>query len=409
MKKTAILLMLMLLPLCLVSMNPISDTDLSEVTGQSGVTIHIDATMDVSFAEVGWGDTDGVPALSTAGGWIGINDLKVNHLHVWPRTDFAQESADFVGTYATDGDGGLSDLQFTTMDLVCLPVKPAESNDGPFYRPTGTGAMSIVQRTGIPTLTITMDSMLVDIVLGPMDRDPVTGAYRPGFNQTMGKFYLSGLNVATGKDGAALISSHGNGSAAESIFTNLLFGSGITMEIQNVKVDYLLLDKLAWGDTDGMEDICTPDRALASQEDARDTEGLGGKGWFGLRDFAIKNIVIDGGNFIDVGTTLASDDSRVGNIHALGGAAYLDLPEAMNEIYNAAFQRDGGKVLASIMLGNGFAVTMEELGAEVAVGRSTSDDDFVNNMGDIYMSGMRVGIYDNHETQARSYVRIFAH
>ncbi len=409
MKRTAMLLMLMLLPMCLVSMNPISDSDLSEVTGQAGVTIHIDASMDVSFAEIGWGDVDGVPAISTEGGWIGIDSLKMDRLHVWPRTDFAMESSDFIGTYNKNGDGGVSDLQFTTMDLVNLPVGRVHSNNGPLYSQTGTDEFYVVQRTGIPTLTITMDSMLANIVLGPMDRDPVTDRYKPGFNQTMGQLYMSGLNVATGKDGVAMISSHVNGSTADSIFSNLLVGSGITMEMQNVKIDYLLLDKLAWGDIDGVEDICRSDSALASQDVARETRGLNGKGWVGLRDLAIKNINIDGQNFIDVGATHASDDSVVDNIHVVGGAAYLDLPEVMNEIYNAAFRRNGGKSLSSIMLGNGFTITMEELGSGIVLGRSTSDDDFAKKMGDIYISGMRIGMYSNRETQARSYVRIFAH
>lgn len=391
MKRTGILLLLFMLPLCLVSMNPLSDSDLSEVTGQSGVTIHIDAALDVSFAQVGWGDTDGVSGISTQGGWIGIDGLKMEHLHVWPRTDFAMDSSDFGGSYVQNGDGGPSDIQFVTLDLVQVPADA-----------TDQAGMRTVLRTGIPTLSIAMDSMLVNIVLGPFKDNPAINGYKPNFNQLLGQLYLSGLNVATGRDGVALISSHDNGSPIDSMISNMLFGAGISMELQNVKVDYLLIDKLAWGDIDGIADVYTTDRAHASQ-------GLNGEGWIGLRDLAIKNLVIDGQTFIDVGATLASDCSTIGNIHALGKDAYLDLPGTMNEIYNVIFDDDGGKKIASITLGDGFAVTMEKLAAQIVLGKSTSDDDFVERMGDIHMAGMRLDISDNPETHARSYVRIFAH
>lgn len=412
MKRIAVLLLLLLLPLCLVSMNPLSDPDMANISGQSGVTINIDATMNVSFAQVGWGDLDGVPGVSSQGGWIGIDSLKMDHLHVWPRTDFALESPDFEGTYDKNGDGGQSDLQFLTMDLVYLPVDPADNNDGPFYfdRQSGmSGGMYVVQRTGIPTLNIVLDSMSVNVVTGPFEGNPAVNGYKPHFDQLLGKIYLSGLNVATGKDGVALIWPHSNGSNASSMFGNLLIGSGVSMELQQVKVDYLLLDKLAWGDIDGKGDIYTPGSTPEDWEKSRIAQGLDNEGWVGLKDLAIKNIIINGKTSIDVGTVLANDGSTISDINVNSKKAFLSLPAAQNEIYNTIFDRDGGKTFASITLGDHFTVSMEKLGAWVVLGKSVSDDDFVEKLGYFGASGMNLDIINNQETKAGSYVRIFAH
>jgi len=61
MKRVLFILAILLLPLSLMAMTPVSDNEMSNVTGQSGVTIDISA-MNISFEmdTVTWGDIDGL-------------------------------------------------------------------------------------------------------------------------------------------------------------------------------------------------------------------------------------------------------------------------------------------------------------------------------------------------------------
>ena len=59
MKSIAAVLSILLLSVSGWAMTPISDSELSDITGQSGVTIIIDVTMDIQFATIAWGDPDG--------------------------------------------------------------------------------------------------------------------------------------------------------------------------------------------------------------------------------------------------------------------------------------------------------------------------------------------------------------
>ncbi|HQI01818.1 MAG TPA: hypothetical protein PLA18_11115, partial [Deltaproteobacteria bacterium] len=59
MKKTILIIACLLLPLSLMAMKSISESELSNITCQSGVSIMIDVTMDIHFDIIAWGDPDG--------------------------------------------------------------------------------------------------------------------------------------------------------------------------------------------------------------------------------------------------------------------------------------------------------------------------------------------------------------
>lgn len=59
MRRVATVLSILLLSVSGWAMTPISDSELSDITGQSGVTIIIDVTMNIQFATIAWGDPDG--------------------------------------------------------------------------------------------------------------------------------------------------------------------------------------------------------------------------------------------------------------------------------------------------------------------------------------------------------------
>ena len=56
MKRVLTILAILLLPLSVWAMTPVSDSALSDVTGQAGVSINIDLNMNISFDTVAWGE-----------------------------------------------------------------------------------------------------------------------------------------------------------------------------------------------------------------------------------------------------------------------------------------------------------------------------------------------------------------
>lgn len=120
MKKTAAFFTILAFPAVLWAMEPISDSELSDVLGKSGVSIMFDITMNVGIGTIGWGDPDGAvildgdPDAEVQGGWVGIDSLTIKNLHIWPRTDFLMNTDPASGTR--------KDLQPLTIDVITVPT-----------------------------------------------------------------------------------------------------------------------------------------------------------------------------------------------------------------------------------------------------------------------------------------------
>ena len=90
MKGFLAILTVLLLPLSVWAMMPLADDELSEVSGQSGVSIMPNITMDIHFDVIAWGDSDGIGG-STSGGYVGVTNLTINNLYIGPREDAYDE------------------------------------------------------------------------------------------------------------------------------------------------------------------------------------------------------------------------------------------------------------------------------------------------------------------------------
>ena len=325
MKKVLAFLAIMLLPMSVMAMTPVTDNDLANVTGQAGVSINVDVTMDLDIDVAAWGDSDGFLTGSSAG-WVGVTSLAVNTLHIWPRTDY---NPDLNGTFADP----------TLYRLLTIDV--------------GTDSGVTKVQIGIPTLTVTMESMTANVELG---------AAKTSLNQLMGTLYIAGLNMATtGYDksagtGFVYIYAHGN--------------SGVDIDLVEVNIAYLKIDTVAWGDVDGL------------------AAGYGHTcgmlpGYVGLKNLDIEDITVDGGITIDVGSNDTADTGC---------------------IYNAA--PDHGVTFVAIGIKDGTYVTVGTLDASVALGGSIA---LGQKLGDIYVSNMTATISDNPITSTGSFVHIFAH
>lgn len=417
MKRVLSFLALFLLPLSLMAMTPISDEVMSQVTAQAGVSIDVDVTMEVTFGNLGWGDLD------TGGGWVGLDSFKMSTLHIWPRTDYTMEydgteNGTMVGMY---GDGGWNDLKMMTIDIV------TSTDAGLVAEAFGTsnpGHVTYVQ-IGIPTLTITMDAMVGNVVLGPSTGATTniggvvngnliagTSVYTPDFDQVMGKFYVGGLNMATG-GGNLNIYAHGRATTL-SPSSGTLYGSGVTLWMENLTVSYLLINEAAWGDFDGASIV-----GYSNNEAA----GLKHPGWVGLANIAIKNLVINGKVMIDVASFHDAATGRIGSGDTTSTMVWANLIDAYDDIYTATNSAgQNGHTFVQIAFVDGFNVSVGLLAAtavlnedasgtqtEGTMGSLTRPSTTNQTLGSLYIGGMGVTFRNNQLTGTPSCVRIFAH
>ena len=73
----------LILPLSVSAMSPLTDSELSAVTGQSGVSINLDVRMDIHIDVIAWGDADGIGTVAGHnGGWVGLSQLNITGLRI---------------------------------------------------------------------------------------------------------------------------------------------------------------------------------------------------------------------------------------------------------------------------------------------------------------------------------------
>ena len=85
MRKAFMIVVLFLLPVSIHAMTPISDDELSDISGQTGVSIFVDITMNIHIETIAWGDSDGIgegslyksAGSSQRGGFIGTADVSI--------------------------------------------------------------------------------------------------------------------------------------------------------------------------------------------------------------------------------------------------------------------------------------------------------------------------------------------
>jgi hypothetical protein len=250
-------LALLFLPLSAQAMIPLSDIELSSVTGQAGVNINPDIVMNLSMDTLAWGDSDGINpgpyspsswGSSTDGGYFGIRDFTVSSLAIQSRSD------DTYGGY----DAATMWKPFT------IDVATGGDHD----------AGETYVRLGIGAYEISADSIDATFSLAP--HSGFTGA----LNQDLLAVHIGGLEVYINPLSSVDISnSRGTGS------------SGITFTL-DVGIDQWNMGELSFGDRDGLG---------AGTTNAWIGNGTGA-GWVGFSNARISNLLLNGQVDLDVVT-----------------------------------------------------------------------------------------------------------
>jgi len=266
-------LAIMLLPLSVMAMTPVSDQTLSDVTGQAGVNINADLRMDITIGTLAWGDADGITtsynpgwALTDAGGYVGVTGLNITDLRIKARE--------------TDTFGGYS------APAMLKPITIDVATDEDIY----DGNTFV--RFGLGSLQITMDHMDFTVFLA------APGA--PG--QRLGVVSIGAMAVYINPVSYLDIYNSRPGNRC-----------GIFLAM-NVVIDEFDIDHVSWGDIDGQANTGINECIWMAQ-------GAQSAGYIGLSDLRMGGpITIAGTIAIDVTTSYNGIYSH-GRVGVTPGAA----------------------------------------------------------------------------------------
>lgn len=265
----------MLLPLSVMAMTPVSDSTLSDVTGQAGVNINADLTMNISIGTLAWGDADGIGGFNSgtdtspwatvgAGGYVGLTNFNLTGLRIKAR-----ESDSFNG-------------YFTSVYIKPITIDVATGTK------LGVAGTTFV-RFGLGSLEIHVNAMSMGVELGATT----------ALGQMLGTANLGPISIYINPDSYIDIYAHS--------------GCGVNFEF-DIIVDEFEMSYMSWGDTDGLP-LGNPMNITGNW-----IAPAGAAGYVGLQNLVVGGpITVAGTVAIDV----VSQAAGVGTYSGLGLAPIL--------------------------------------------------------------------------------------
>jgi hypothetical protein len=345
MKRVLTFLAIMLLPLSVMAMTPVSDSTLSDVTGQAGVNINADLTMNIAIGTMAWGDADGITgtynpwtAVNT-GGYIGITGFNINNLRIKAREQ-AGTAVQIPVPFSTASTA----YQYTTAQLKPITIDVATGTK------LGTANVTFV-RFGIGALQVTMDALSFTV---------------KACNRTS----VATLATQTSALGVMSLGNIGLYFVPTSYVDIYAMPAGVGVNLEfNVMLDRVQLDYVSWGDTDGTGTLPGMSGGIPIPWFVG-----GGAGYVGLQNLQIGAVSMAGIVQINVGTGTGT------GVYGTATVVHISFPAGFS--FNI-----GGPITADVRLG---------ASADLSTGA-------YRTLGDIYISGLRVNVTPN------SWVDIWAH
>ena len=209
MKSALLFFIFFLLPFPTWAMTPLTDSELSDVNGQAGVSIMPNIAMNIHFDVLAWGDSDGLGSNNiwggqTSGGYVGLTNFNITNLQIKLRDD--------------DNYNGYNSLM----------MKPITIDVATGYIPYGADTTFV--RIGPGALKISMDQMQFDVALGP-HVDTTTGN-TPVLKQVLGVATLGPMAVYVNPQSYVDVYSHAS--------------HGVTFNV-NMILDSINIAYVSWG------------------------------------------------------------------------------------------------------------------------------------------------------------------
>jgi len=235
-------------------MTPIADSDLSNVTGQAGVNINANLSMDIAIGTMAWGDSDGITSVynpwtnngttdTTDGGYVGITDFNMTNLVIKARTEADDNYGGFNTlmlkpiTIDVATVTGTNNLYVTTMAAVPTAIHG-------FVATEDLAPGTTFVRFGLGALKISMDALQFDVALAPrVGTGETAGNQMVTLDQVMGTVSMGGMAVYINPWSYVDIYSAGQGATSGNI-------NGVCFAV-NVTIDKFDMGYMSWGDKDG--------------------------------------------------------------------------------------------------------------------------------------------------------------
>lgn len=357
-----------LLPFSASAMSPITDSELSVVTGQAGVSINLDARVDLHADVVAWGDADGISdgTYTDNAGWVGLTGLNITDLRVradqtllgaewYAKHSGTANAADFATKAATLQSAGetlVNQYVVITSDATptlnkALLYEAANPGSLAGYADFGTakaaftaaknviiadaatpGALAYLQVASdkgagekTPFAPLTIDVATCAAAAGPY-ADGITfvriglGSLQVEMDSMIADAEL-GPTLANVPDMKYTLGSlyldnlylRLGGDSYVDIYNDRATGQGVSLAV-NATIRNFSIDTLAWGDTDGIDWAFTTDTNGVYGNHSTDatlqtTAVAADTGWVGLKDLEIAKITAAGDLTIDVATNAA--------------------------------------------------------------------------------------------------------
>ena len=420
MKRVLTILAILLLPLSVWAMTPVTDSDLSNVTGQAGVSINQDVALHITMDTMAWGDQDGLGnagigtgsntqsglnpwANLTSGGFIGIKNFNME-VEIKARTSDTYNGYSMLSypgarpltiDVATTGTSGYLSSTSSSYDNGTAVGATTDTAAGTAQE--GYGPNITFVRIGLGAMEIDVNAMSFNIGLSAR---PTSGA--PALNEVLGTVSMGAIGIYV------------NPLSYVDIYNNRGAGtSGVSFTL-NMIIDQFNMNYISWGNNPtpglGFVNVDLADTGSAAYPAGFKWASVTSAGYVGLYNLQVGGpITIIGTVNIDVGTVTAGYYATA-TAHLTG----VDTTLSMVQITfgQGAWGNNGPSVTAGQINWDdlGLKINVPSITAEVRISPSANLSTgnglcttTANTLGDIYIGNFNMNIVKG------SWVDIFAH
>ena len=442
-----VLFVFAVLPMSVMAMQAISDNELSTTTGQAGVSINLDANINLVLGTVAWGDKDGLGDGNTGAGWVGISglnsDIRIrlrqdlingafgtgglgatalsyaeafNHqativataYAIWLATPGNTAPAGLSGTFVANnpqtwttadvnilvGAGALTVAQATNFGTAAATFTAFRTANPGVFESAYSNSLQIIPLTiDVATDTTTghgeANTTFVRIGLGSLEITVNSLETKVG----LGSNPATGLNQELGSVYMKNVEVWVDGASYVDIYNGRGAGTqGVTMNL-SVLLDRLHIDTLSWGDSDG---VVVPYGTTPTTTDIANKAG-----YVGLEGLNIASLGIYGPVTIDVATSAVGykETGHATTFVRIGFAGLNLQVGAIDAIAVIGDAKDfsGAKDTFGTIYLSGLNITMGS-GSQVDIynlyGKSGVVIDFNLNIGTLYIATLSWGDAD---------------
>ena len=264
---------MLIVPMSALAITTVSDSDLAAVTGQSGVSIDLNVTVNMTADVIAWGDSDGINIIQgyqtsqgdetyNKAGYVGLQSLNITGLNIKMR-DFSDVGSgqpqandtewnvlhNLLANYSAQAtlaaNGQANNATSAKVAMLVQAFKTNTQYNSALTIDVGSDASNkTIVSIGVPSFNISLATMTANVALFAQGATTTTNNPNKIPVQTINPQVLGTLNVnnltALFWGGRVDISALASGT------------QGVDISLKNVLIERLAANGMSWGDADGV-------------------------------------------------------------------------------------------------------------------------------------------------------------